>query len=62
MCVEGGEFDEAEPVKEMMVSEGEGEGIGLGGVEKNRWRDARLQLTMYMRTHYTSELAEAGGG
>ena len=32
--MEGGELDEAEPVKEMMVSEGEGEGIGLGGVEK----------------------------
>ena len=32
--MEGGELDEAELVKEMMVSEGEGEGTGLGGAEK----------------------------
>ena len=29
-------LDEAEPVKEMMVSEGEGEGTGLGGGELRR--------------------------
>ena len=42
--MEGGELDEAEPVKEMMVSEGEGERIGLGGWGVEKGDDGREWL------------------